>query len=119
MNYSSSEIRFNKNKSENSGKKANNKKRLTKSLVNLTLISLLILAPVMLFSATAATSEPSLVTFLNVLVFTNIALTFVQTFSPSMYNITLMAEFANYNGQNELSYYAVGTSDFQTIFTGP
>ncbi len=119
MNYFSSEIRFNKNKSENSGKKANNKKRLTNSLVTLTLISLLILAPVTLFSATAATSEPSLGTFLNDLGFTNIALTDVQTFSPSMYNITLMAEFANYNAQNELSYYAVGTSDFQTIFTGP
>ncbi|MCJ7721997.1 hypothetical protein MUO98_06295, partial [Candidatus Bathyarchaeota archaeon] len=105
--------------SKNSGKKANNKKRLTKSLVTLTLISLLILAPVTLFSATASISEPSLGTFLNELGFTNIALTDVQTFSPNMYNITLMAEFANYNAQNELSYYAVGTSDFQTIFTGP
>ena len=119
MNYSSPEIRFNKNMSKNSGKKANNKKRLTNSLVALTLISLLILAPVTLFSATASISEPSLGTFLNELGFTNIALTDVQTFSPNMYNITLMAEFANYNAQNELSYYAVGTSDFQTIFTGP
>jgi PKD repeat protein len=118
VNYYISEIRLNKNKGENS-KKANNKKRLTNSLVSLTLISLLILAPVTLFSATAATSEPSLDTILNDLGFTNIVLTDVQTFSPGIYNITLMAEFASYNAQNELSYYAVGTSDLQTIFAGP
>jgi PKD repeat protein len=119
MNYSIPEIRFNKNRSENSGKKANKKKLLTNSLVTLTLISLLISAPVTLFSATATTSEPSLSSILNELGFTNIALTNVQTFSPGIYNITLMAEFANYVAQNELSYYAVGTSEFQTIFTGP
>ena len=81
MNYSSPEIRFNQNKSENSGKKANNKKRLTNSLVTLTLISLLILAPVTLFSATATASEPSLGSILNDLGFTNIVLTNVQKFS--------------------------------------
>jgi PKD repeat protein len=118
MNYYISEIRLNKNKGENS-KKANNKKRLTNSLISLTLISLLILAPVTLFSATAASSEPSLDTILNDLGFTNIVLTDTQTFSQGIYNITLMAEFASYNAQNELSYYAVGTSEFQTIFAGP
>jgi len=119
MPYYLAEIRFNKKKSKKSEKKEKKRKRLISSLVTLTLISLLISAPVMLFSVVAIASEPSLPSILNNLGFTNIALTDVETFSPSTYNITLYAEFAGYNAENELSYYAVETSDFQTIFTGP
>jgi len=119
MSYYLAEIRFNKNKSKNSEKKEKKRKRLSSSLVALTLISLLISAPIMLFSVVANASEPSLPSILNDLGFTNIALTDTETFSPGMYNITLYAEFAGYNAQNELSYYAVGTSNFQTIFAGP
>ena len=96
-----------------------NKKRLTMSLVTLTLITLLILAPATLFLATVAASEPSLYSILNDLGFTNTTLTDVQTFPPGTYNITLIAEFANYHAQNELSYYIAGTDDYQTIFAGP
>jgi len=53
MPYYLAEIRFNKNKSKKSEKKEKKKKRLILSLVTLTLISLLISAPVMLFSVTA------------------------------------------------------------------
>jgi len=113
------EIRLNKNKSETSEKREKKMKRLLPSLVTLMLISLLILAPVTLFSVSADDSESNLPVILNDLGFTNIALADVETFSPGMYNITLYAEFAGYNAQNELSYYAVETSDFQTIFTGP
>jgi len=119
MPYYLAEIRFNKNKSKNSEKKVKKKKRLIRSLVTLTLISLLISAPIFLFSVVAIAGEPPLSSILNDLGFTNIALTDVETFSPGTYNITLYAEFASYHAQNELSYYAVETSDFQTIFTGP
>jgi len=119
MPYYLAEIRFNKNKSKKSEKKEKKRKRLIPSLVTLTLISLLISAPAMLFSAVAIACEPSLPSILNDLGFTNIALTDVETFSPGTYNITLYAEFACYCDQNELSYYAVETSDFQTLFTGP
>jgi len=53
MPYYLAEIRFNKNKSKKSEKKEKKRKRLISSLVTLTLISLLISAPLMLFSATA------------------------------------------------------------------
>jgi PKD repeat protein len=115
MPYYLAEIRFNKNKS----KKEKKRKRLISTLIPLTLISLLISAPVMLFSVVAIASEPSLPSILNDLGFTNIVLTDTETFSPGMYKITLYAEFAGYNAHNELSYYAVETSDFQTVFTGP
>jgi PKD repeat protein len=55
MSYYLAEIRFNKNKSKNSEKKEKKRKRLIHSLVTLTLISLLISAPAMLYSATACT----------------------------------------------------------------
>ncbi|TET25497.1 MAG: PKD domain-containing protein, partial [Candidatus Bathyarchaeum sp.] len=119
MSHYFADIRLNKNKSETSEKREKKMKRLLPSLVTLTLISLLISAPVMIFSAAAVDSEPTLADVLNDLGFTNIALADIETFSPGMYNITLYAEFAGYNAQNELSYYAVETSDFQTIFTGP
>jgi len=119
MTYYLAEIRFNKNKSKKSEKKEKKRKRLISSLVTLTLISLLISAPVMLFSVVAIASEPSLPSILNDLGFTNIVLTDTETFSPGMYKVTLYAEFAGYRAENELSYYAVETSDFQTIFTGP
>jgi PKD repeat protein len=115
MSYYIAEIRFNK-KSE---KKANKKKWLIAGLVILTLISLLILVPTTLFSAAANGSEPDFPSILNALGFTNIALTDIETFSPGIYNITLYAEFTCNSAQNELSYYTVETSDFQTIFTGP
>jgi len=119
MPYYLAEIRFNKNKSKKSEKKEKKRKRLISSLVTLTLISLLISAPIMFFSVVAIASEPSLPSILNNLGFTNIALTDTETFSPGTYNITLYAEFAGYHGENELSYYAVETSNFETIFAGP
>jgi|GEM_PF-1995069 len=112
MPYYLAEIRFNKNKSKK-------RKRLISSLVTITLISLLISAPIMFFSAVAIASEPSLPSILNDLGFTNIVLTDTETFSPGTYNATLYAEFASYCEENELSYYAVDTSDFHTLFTGP
>jgi PKD repeat protein len=116
MPYYLGEIRF--NKSKNSKKKEKKRKRLGTFLVTLTLISLLISAPFVLFSI-VFTAEPSMVSILNDTGFTNIVLTDIETFSPGTYNLTLIAEFAGYRAQNELSYYPVGTSDFQIVFTGP
>jgi PKD repeat protein len=119
MSYYLGEIRLNRNKSGNSEKNGKKSKRLSSSLVALALISLLVSAPVILFSTIAVAAEPSLESILNDLGFPNIALTDTETFSSGMYNITLYAEFAGYNAENVLSHYALNTTDFQTIFTGP
>ena len=119
MTYYLAEIKFNKSKSENSRKKAKNRKQILTGIVTLTLISLLISAPTLIFSVAAVGSGHSLSSILNDLGFTNIALVDTETFSPGMYNITLLAEFASYYPLNVLSYYAVDTNDYQTIFSGP
>ena len=116
MNYYFLEFMFNKNKSTNT-EKVNKKKRLTTSVITLTLISLLILAPVTLFSSVSASTEPSLESILSNLGFTNIAFTGTETFSSGIYNISLMAEFAGLNHINTLSYYPVGTTDYYVIIT--
>ncbi|PVX24545.1 MAG: hypothetical protein CW691_07460, partial [Candidatus Bathyarchaeum sp.] len=111
MNYHITETKLN-------NKKANSRKRLISSLAAITLISLLIIAPTTI-SSVSASPEPTLETILNYLGYTNIAISDTETFPAGSYNITLFAEFAGYYYQNVLSYYEVGTSDHQTIFTGP
>ena len=64
-------------------------------------------------------AEPSLVTILNTLGYTNIALSSVQTFPAGTYETKLYAEFAGYHATNDFSYYPVGTSNFMLIFSGP
>jgi uncharacterized repeat protein (TIGR02543 family) len=64
-------------------------------------------------------AEPSLVTVLNTLGYTNIALSSVQTFPAGTYETKLLAEFAGYHATNNFSYYPVGTSNFMLIFSGP
>ena len=63
-------------------------------------------------------AEPALISVLNTLGFTNREETTQTTFPPGTYVITLYAEFAAYNAQNELSWYKVGTSDFVVLFEG-
>jgi hypothetical protein len=69
----------------------------------------------------ASAAEPSLITVLTNLGFTNVELvTDVDvTFPPGVYNITLYAEFAGYHDGNELSYYGVGTTSYTVVFAGP
>jgi PKD repeat protein len=107
MNYNFPKIRLSK------------KKLLIKTLVVLALTSLLISASVTFFPSVTAYSEPSLETILNDLGFINIDLVDTETFSLGAYNVTLMAEFAGCHEINQLSYYPIETSDFQTISTGP
>ncbi|MCW4016794.1 MAG: PKD domain-containing protein [Candidatus Bathyarchaeota archaeon] len=119
MNHYLPEFRFNKKNSASFESKVNTRKRLILSLVSLTLVALLISAPFTFLSVSAIDAEPSLDYILNDLGFTNIALADDQTFVPGIYNITLYAEIAGYHSVNVLSYYEVGTSDYQTLFTGP
>ncbi|TRZ51261.1 MAG: PKD domain-containing protein, partial [Dehalococcoidia bacterium] len=116
MNYNPSEIRFNKKMSENSGKK----KKLTTNLATLTLISLLLISvPVTLFSTTVYAEEPTIESVFTELGFTNIALSSIETFPSGIYQAKLLAEFGNFYDVNILNYYPVGTSAYQTIFSGP
>ena len=110
-----SKIKFNKKMSENSGKK----KKLTTNLATLTLIFLLLISvPVTLFSTTVYAQEPSIEEALTQTGFTNISLTSVETFPPGTYQATFFAEFGFFYDLNSLSYYPVGTSNYQTLFTG-
>lgn len=63
--------------------------------------------------------EPTLLSILTTLGFTNIAETTIETFPPGVYEAVLYAEFAAQHDTNELSYYATGTSDYVLIFSGP
>ena len=116
MPYYLGEIRL--NKSNNSENKQKKRKRYSTFLVTILLILLLISSPFILFSI-ANSAEPTFVSILNDFGFNNIAPTEIETFSSGTYNITLIAEFAGYRDQNELSYYAIETNDFHTIFIGP
>jgi len=119
MNIYSTEFKLNKKKSENSSKRT----RLNTSIVTLTLISLLLISiPATLFSTTVFADdpvEPPLPSLLNELGFTNIDPSDIETFPSGFYQARLLAEFGEYHDINILSYYAVETSDFQMIFTGP
>ena len=78
------------------------------------IIILLVSASIMLVSA-----EPALNSILDTLGYTNRTLTTIETFGRGMYEVTLLAEYAGYHLQNNLSWYIVGSSDFNEIFKGP
>lgn len=63
-------------------------------------------------------AEPDLGTILTDLGFTNTVETSIQTFPAGTYEITLYAEYAGYRDQNTLSWYKLGTSSFNMIFSG-
>ena len=50
--------------------------------------------------------------------FTNIKESTIETFALGTYNITLYAEFAGYHLLNELSWYVVGTAEYNLLFSG-
>ena len=70
------------------------------------------------FALKVHAAEPSLVEILNTLGFTNIAESPVETFVSGTYNVTLYAEFAGYYDSNELSFYQVGSTVYELIFSG-
>ncbi|MBT8172043.1 hypothetical protein KJN74_04150, partial [Candidatus Bathyarchaeota archaeon] len=117
MNNFSIEIKFKKNR-EFKETKVNTRRIQKNNVVTLTLISLLMLTPILLFSVSARSYEPPIESVLNKLGFTNITLENIETFSPGLYNITLLAEFSGYHSRNVLSYYFVKTNEYQTIFSG-
>lgn len=63
--------------------------------------------------------EPALINVLHTLGFVSIAETYVETFPAGFYEVTLYAEFAAYNPYNELSWYKVGTIEYNLLFSGP
>jgi len=48
----------------------------------------------------------------------NVEATAVETFPVGRYEITLYAEYAGHRHENTLSWYKVGTTDFNLIFDG-
>ncbi|MGQ9565307.1 MAG: dockerin type I domain-containing protein [Candidatus Bathyarchaeales archaeon] len=85
------------------------------------LLGFLILA--LIFTTTSglivqAVSEPSLTEVLGNAGFTNLSKinSTDVTFPAGRYRITLLAEFAQYHNANVLSYYKVGTSEYDVIF---
>ncbi|MEM2118838.1 MAG: DUF4114 domain-containing protein, partial [Candidatus Bathyarchaeia archaeon] len=64
----------------------------------------------------ACAAEPTTVEVLSHFGFNNIVQISNQTFRAGVYRITLYAEFAAYHAQNELSYYLVNTTTYNTIF---
>jgi hypothetical protein len=68
----------------------------------------------------AKAEEPNLITILNTLGFTNVVFVGTkETFSAGTYNVTLYAEFAGYELSDELSWYIVGTAEYNLLFSGP
>lgn len=63
--------------------------------------------------------EPTLGAILDTLGFANLEESTVETFAPGTYRITLYAELAGYHASNELSWYPVGTTQYNLIFNGP
>jgi len=63
-------------------------------------------------------SEPNLVTILNELGFTNVENSTTETFGPGVYEVRLYAEFAGYHESNNLSWYSIGTNNYNLIFSG-
>ena len=66
----------------------------------------------------ARAAEPDLITILNNLGFTDIEESTVEGFIPGTYKVSLYAEFCDYHNSNELSWYPVGTSEYNLIFSG-
>lgn len=84
------------------------------------LVLLFVFIALMFFPRTKVNAaEPSLLNIINGLGFVNIAETSMETFPRGLYEITLYAEYAAYRDSNTLSWYKVGTSDFNLIFSGP
>ncbi|MEJ2242397.1 MAG: PKD domain-containing protein, partial [Candidatus Bathyarchaeota archaeon] len=96
------------------------KKNKIKQLFSITLVAFLLLSTqFIIFSSIVYAEEPSTSTIFTQLGITDVSPIDIETFSPGIYKATLLAEFAQYHNISILSYYAVGTDDYKTIFTGP
>lgn len=85
--------------------------------ITVALTMLLVISPYVQVAA----AEPNLEAILDAVGFPSgkRTLTIVETFKRGTYEITLYAEFAGYHASNNLSWYKVGTSDYNLIFDGP
>lgn len=64
------------------------------------------------------TIEPTLTTIINDLGFANIEESTAETFGLGVYEMKLYAEFAGYHELNNLSWYSVGTANYNMVFSG-
>lgn len=69
--------------------------------------------------APAYAAEPTLSEIFEDLGFTNVVEADVVVFPAGCYEITLYAEFAAFNEENNLSYYEIGIDAYNLIFNGP
>jgi hypothetical protein len=81
--------------------------------------ALVLLLGVVIGSTGVAAQEPDLITILHTLGFTNIAETTDETFPANTYALTLLAEFADSQAGNFVSFYPVGTEQLQVRIGGP
>jgi hypothetical protein len=79
---------------------------------------LVLLALAFMFNIVPVHAEPVLFDVLTGLGFTHLANSTVETFPAGTYNVSLLAEFAGYHAENNLSWYLVGTTNYNTIFLG-
>lgn len=91
-----------------------------KKILKIALLSTVLLVFAAYF-ITPAKAEPSLITVLSELGFTNVQEITAKdvTFPAGTYEVTLYAEFASYHDRNNLSYYEVGKTTYYLIFDGP
>jgi hypothetical protein len=79
---------------------------------------LVLVTLVLAFNTVPVNAEPQLFDVLTTLHFTHVANSTVETFPPGTYDVSLLAEFAGYYAENNLSWYLVGTTDYNVIFLG-
>jgi len=92
---------------------------LNRKIFSVTFAALMLIVSLSMTYPLAKAGEPKLISILNELGFTNITKSNNATFPAGIYRITLYAEFAGYHSLNELSWYPVGTEDYNLIFSGP
>ena len=71
------------------------------------------------FIVSSAYAEPTLSEVFQDLGFTSVVEVDVEVFPAGFYEITLYAEFAGFNEENNLSYYEIGIDAYVLLFDGP
>jgi hypothetical protein len=89
-------------------------KRLIAALLSVAVVFLVIYQVTPVYA-----SEPTLPEIFDDLGFTNVSEVEVVAFPAGYYEITLYAEFAGFNEENNLSSYTIGGDTFDLIFDGP
>lgn len=75
---------------------------------------------VITYSIVSVHAEPSFTEIMNDLGFTNVSKINATdvTFPAGRYNVTLLCKFGSYHNKTELSFYKIGTNEYNAIFAG-